>query len=487
MSKRGTVLHGRAREIVCNVDKYFESEKQHHLELIQRLKAASILPGPDGNLSLTRETYAIILQTLQNTSKVAERVHLATGINKNTLTRIRREHRDAQASCSKVTTPKKKPRSKSVVCDNFEITALHNIINSIYTVRKEIPTLKKFFAVAKEDLEFPGSRTTLRRILVESLGYKFKKCQSNRLALIQRPNIKAWRTKYLRRIRQNDALAADKKPVIYLDETWIHSHYTVKKCWQSSTTTGVRKNDSAGRRWIIAHAGGENGFIDGALLMFKSKIKTGDYHDEMNGANFTKWINEKLLPNLPKNAIIVMDNAPYHSMEASKAPNMTSRKCEMQSWLKEKNIAYEECYTKAELYEIIQRHKPPKDYIIDKIFNENGFEVLRLPPYNCDLNPIEYIWHLVKRRVADKNVLQLESEIENITLQAIASITKDDWQKEVNHVKRIEEEYWNREIFEDNDSFRFIINTGESSSENDDDSSSDSYGEMSGIEELDSD
>lgn len=57
-----------------------------------------------------------------------------------------------------------------MVCDNFEIAALDNIINSIYTVRKEIPTLNKIFATAKEDLEFPGSKATLRRTLVESLG-----------------------------------------------------------------------------------------------------------------------------------------------------------------------------------------------------------------------------------------------------------------------------------------------------------------------------
>ncbi|KAJ8722270.1 hypothetical protein PYW08_004672 [Mythimna loreyi] len=108
-----------------------------------------------------------------------------------------------------------------------------------------------------------------------------------------------------------------------------------------------------------------------------------------------------------------------------------------------------------------------------------------LPPYNCDLNPIEYIWNLIKRRVADKNVKQLESEIESITLEAVASITKEDWVKEINHVKRIEQEYWQREIFEDDDSFRFIINTGESSSE--EENFTDSCSEMSGIEVLDSD
>lgn len=71
-----------------------------------------------------------------------------------------------------------------------------------------------------------------------------------------------------------------------------------------------------------------------------------------------------------------------------------------------------------------------------------------MPPYNCDLNPIEYIWHLVKQRVAQKNVQQRENEIEAITLEALASITENDWKKEVDHVKRIENDYWQRECLE---------------------------------------
>uniref|UniRef100_A0A2H1WRS8 SFRICE_030563 n=1 Tax=Spodoptera frugiperda TaxID=7108 RepID=A0A2H1WRS8_SPOFR len=58
-------------------------------------------------------------------------------------------------------------------------------------------------------------------------------------------------------MKDNDLLGANKKPVIYLDETWIHAHYTVKKCWQKPTDVGVRRNDSPGRRWIIVHAGSE--------------------------------------------------------------------------------------------------------------------------------------------------------------------------------------------------------------------------------------
>ena len=37
-----------------------------------------------------------------------------------------------------------------------------------------------------------------------------------------------------------------------------------------------------------------------------------DYHQEMNAVNFEKWFEEKLLPALPANSLIVMDNASYH-------------------------------------------------------------------------------------------------------------------------------------------------------------------------------
>lgn len=78
-----------------------------------------------------------------------------------------------------------------------------------------------------------------------------------------------------------------------MDEIWIHSHYTVAKCWQSSESTGVLKNTSAGPRWIIAHAGGEPGFVYRAFLISKAKTKTGDYHVQMNSDNFMKWLTQQ--------------------------------------------------------------------------------------------------------------------------------------------------------------------------------------------------
>ena len=56
-------------------------------------------------------------------------------------------------------------------------------------------------------------------------------------------------------------------------------------------------------------------------------------------------------------------------------------------------------------------------YEADKLLKQNGHEVLRFPPYHCDLNAIVLIWSLAKRKVASKNIvlpaIELEKHIEN--------------------------------------------------------------------------
>lgn len=66
----------------------------------------------------------------------------------------------------------------------------------------------------------------------------------------------------------------------------------------------------------MVHAGREEGFIPRACLLYPTTIKTGYFYEQINFANFQKWINEKLIPNyLPANSYIVMDNASYCSVE----------------------------------------------------------------------------------------------------------------------------------------------------------------------------
>ncbi|CAH2092001.1 unnamed protein product [Euphydryas editha] len=127
-----------------------------------------------------------------------KRTAMATGISERTLRNIKQEVKklaspssEAGASTSteaiKLSTPrKKKARKPTLEIDDFMICAIRNIINCFYTVKKEIPTLRKILAAAKAELNFPGQKTTLWKISSKNV---------KRLAvfLIQKPEIAAWR------------------------------------------------------------------------------------------------------------------------------------------------------------------------------------------------------------------------------------------------------------------------------------------------------
>ena len=126
---------------------------------------------------------------------------------------------------SSPTRAKRKPY-KSV--DSFDQAAIPHRITELYTVRK--PTPKTLHAILVVDLSFPGSEDTLRKLLSQ-LGSRWKKTCNNRKILVDRPNI----------VSQRKAFYAFKKEFedrgrgidfVYVDDTWVDTCYTVKKCWQ---------------------------------------------------------------------------------------------------------------------------------------------------------------------------------------------------------------------------------------------------------------
>ncbi|KAF9417926.1 hypothetical protein HW555_005071 [Spodoptera exigua] len=181
-----------------------------------------------------------------------------------------------------------------------------NIENHVDENKKRSQALTKYFTYTRYFCKFYGNKSHF---------------------LSQKPDIRAWRARYLQRLKQNDDLGAGKKPVIYIDET----------------------NHNSGQKWIVVHGGGENGFVNGAELIYKCKSNSGDYHHEMNTANFKKWILEKLIPYLPLNSIVVLDNAPYHSTQIEKPPTSVATKGTIRQWLLDHNITFDERMTKSEI------------------------------------------------------------------------------------------------------------------------------------------
>lgn len=376
---------------------------------------------------------------------------------------VRRIVLEGSKTKGKFSTPAKhrkgRPRKE---LDDFDLCAIRQKVHYFYSVRKEVPTLNKILTVVREDLGFNGSRAHLHKIL-KSIGFKYKKCKSNRKALMENINICIKREKYLKVINDNRNLPEElQKDIIYLDESYIHSSYKLKKCWQSIDTEGVIQDISKGKRWILINAGSEKGFVPNSLLIFSGNNKQEDYHSEMNRTNFNRWVTEKLIPNLKYPSIIVMDNAPYHSIVKNKAPTTSSTIAEIKLWLEENNINFDPTLRKPMLYDLVKINKPEPVYEIDELLSEHGHTVVRLPPYHCDLNPIELIWSLAKRKVAAQNVGS--RDIKQLTEEAFASITPADWKSCCDHVKKIEMEYIERGPRLYHNIEQLIIRVGEDSS-----------------------
>ena len=85
-----------------------------------------------------------------------------------------------------------------------------------------------------------------------------------------------------------------KRPLVFVDETWINSNLTVGKCWQYDEIFKIMKTETAARRISAPCEGREMVFIPNASLTYKANTTTGDYHGQMNSQIFKKWEKEKL-------------------------------------------------------------------------------------------------------------------------------------------------------------------------------------------------
>lgn len=263
-------------------------------------------------------------------------------------------------------------------------------------------------------------------------------------------------------------------------------------------TTGLRNIPGRGGRHIVVHIGSEDGFLkdptatetsggDDARWVFRAKktakIENANHHDEMNSAAFEEWFTG-VLHVLPADSVIVMDNASYHSETLEKLPNMRWKKQEIQEWLTKNGVYFGNNEVKAELMSRIPEHlrQAAKIYKIDKTAEEFGHTVLRLPPYHCDLNPIELVWAKVKNEVARVNSDYTLKTVEVLLNDALNNVSAEDWRKAVDHVKAVEDVMWDLEAISDDIQDNFVINLAEDS-ETENDSISGSDGEHQDVDE----
>ncbi|XP_063911961.1 uncharacterized protein LOC135128812 [Zophobas morio] len=282
---------------------------------------------------------------------------------------------------------------------------------------------------------------TKRAFLDISLQYK----RNRNVVLKEKDEVVAWRGRYLCQVKK---FREEGKKLFFLNETWGNAGHTTIKKWEDSTisssreaflnglSTGLKDPSEKRKKFIILHIGSEDGFVEGGLLMFESK-KQGDYHEEMNSEVFENWFAE-ILPKLDKEAVIIIDNASYHSRKSEKVSNASTRKADVQAWLTKNETFFEEDMIKAEL--LVKAYAPRENrYVVDDIAEASGHKVLRLPPYHCEFNPIELIWAQTKNFVAQ------------------------NWKKAIQHVVKVEAEIWDMDQILELQVEPLIINLSEES------------------------
>lgn len=219
----------------------------------------------------------------------------------------------------------------------------------------------------------------------------------------------------------------------------------------------MNKPAGKGLRLIIVHAITHDGWVPNAKLVFQAKKRTGDYHGQMNSVNFAKWFTEQLLPNIPPQSLIIMDNAPYHNELAEDAfPTPTTTKAQLQHWLKTHHRReYRDDMLKPELYQKCRQLCPPPQLLFDRLAEAKGHTILRTPPYHPELQPIETCWAITKEycaRRCDYTMASLKAQLE----AGFDQVTSGVCQGLIQKVRETEDQYWkedeendNREQFDD--------------------------------------
>lgn len=105
---------------------------------------------------------------------------------------------------------------------------------------------------------------------------------------------------------------------------------------------------------------------------------------------------------------------------------------------------------------------------MDELAKEYGVTVLRLPPYHCEMNPIELIWAQVKGFVAKQNKTFKMAELKVLLPEALASVTAENWKNCEAHVIKEEQKMFKLDKIIDDTTERFIIHVTDSSTSSSD-------------------
>lgn len=340
--------------------------------------------------------------------------------------------------------PLPRGRPKRIVCESSQAIA-RDYIRQANTKGLHI-TLEMLSEYLKEAVGGQEYSTwTLGRAL-DRWGFTYGK-GTRSAHLKEKDYVVAARRRYLRAKLSNRKGAGAINSEVFLDESYVNKNHSNDFIWYSEEDgPWVQKPTGKGERMIILNAITEDGWVPNAKRTFKSTKKTGDYHGQMNHELFAKWFEEQLLPNIPSESLIIMDNASYHNtLSINSAPTPSCKKERIRTWLDDNGFPLTVDCLKAEMVEALNKIAPTPTYAIDEIAQKHGHKILRTPPYHPELQPIEICWGVVKNEIArncDFTMVNLIAQMD----KAFDKVTGKTCKGIIKKIRKVEDTFWEEDV-----------------------------------------
>jgi hypothetical protein len=437
----------------------------------------------------------------QERGSAADRVSALLGVGRSTVVRVERMHRARLTAAAAAGVPEEQVevpdppvetrKRVSPVKEHHKAYLQWVITRCCDATTTELPTIRSIFAKTQElkagyaaahhanQQEVYPFKITRTYELLQEMGFKYGGNIDSREALKRQTHVIEMRRHYLCYVA---ALRAQGYTIFYQDETWVNKNTTRRKHWFNEASGQVVRPGGkrapiglGGRAIVVGIGSGRTGIVGELLDVFRGKKagKEQDYHKEMNATVFEQWWQRVLdwlvthKDDFDGKVAVVIDNAKYHSRitEDSKTPTAASQKRDIAEYLQREGIvpielaaplakpggagnvvaapsvvppvdAYMGLKKPALLNAVVKKETK---YVVDEMAKAVGIRIARLPPYHCELNPIEMVWAKAKGEVARRNVEYKLSAAMQIMDEETKKCGSEYWQKLVEHVKKEEE------------------------------------------------
>jgi len=248
-----------------------------------RRKPGQILTLAEKRMAL-HVLFMILKETTDNPFELASRY---TGVSVTTLRTLHQEFQ-ATGNIKEVQDQRRGRYERQVHWSRHWISSIREIALRLNAEGMPVTVKRIQEELNLSEFHLRISDTTIRKIL-EEIGFKYRdtgKAQN----FVETSEIVEWRDRYLeKRINIRSSVERGDIYEVWLDESYCNQHHVAKRSWFREGD--VVKRGNKGRRWVILHAGGREGWC-GVPCVFQARSSSKDYHDNMNGRIFEEYFRD---------------------------------------------------------------------------------------------------------------------------------------------------------------------------------------------------